>query len=319
MRHLLFVNGLEAPLSRLFGCECGRCLDPARKAHTSVSLISLDDAGEIVHHILFDIGLGVADSLFANPYLAHGRARLDWLCLTHWHPDHTAGMNQLLVSWYVNNLYAEREWKRPSLWCRSGTAVWLERMHNFEIGLTEMFVSGEDEPPGTVLPSVPLSLDGLTVTPVTVAHFNGDKDGENPAERRYSCAAFVLQTAVTKTVLLWDLDSSNEWLVTPQTAREETAVALLSHADYLFVDTAFWQAKDRLTSHPTFTNVQRYAASLRPRQTFLIHLSGHPDGPGNGAWGWTNGRWQTEAQTVWREKNLPGSVHVPAIGDCFEL
>ena len=126
--------------------------------------------------------------------------------------------------------------------------------------------------------------------------------------------------AVSKTILLWDVDSSNEWLVSPQTEAQETAVSLLSHADYLFVDTAFWQAKpNKTTSHPSFSNVQRYAASLQPRQTFLVHLSGHPDGRGNPGWGWENGRWQAEAQHVWQTKNLPGQVHVPAIGDTFCL
>ncbi|MCP4422764.1 MAG: hypothetical protein GY805_39650, partial [Chloroflexi bacterium] len=120
--------------------------------------------------------------------------------------------------------------------------------------------------------------------------------------------------------LLWDVDSSNEWLVNPQTVEQETAVSLLSHADYLFTDTGFWKAKpNKTTSHPSFTNVQRYAANLQPRQTFLVHLSGHPDGRGNMGWGWDNGRWQAEARQVWQSNNLPGRVCVPAIGDIFYL
>lgn len=107
--------------------------------------------------------------------------------------------------------------------------------------------------------------------------------------------------------------------MTPQNEVQATAVAQLAQADYLFVDTTFWQAKAKITSHPSFSNVQQYAASLQPRRTFLTHLSGHPDGRGNPGWGWRNGRWQTEAQQVWHNAQLPGTVHVPAIGDTFCL
>jgi ribonuclease BN (tRNA processing enzyme) len=319
MKHLLSINGLDGPLARIIGCDCGRCTNPTRQAHTSASFITLNEQGETVHHILFDAGLGVSDSLMANPHLQGKHARLDWLCLTHWHPDHTASMNQLIVSRHVNSKRNKLNLPPLPIWCRPGTAEWVQKHHDFEVGLGQLHMAGDNEPPGRLLPPLPIPLPDVTITPVTVAHFNADHDvaGKQP---RYCCAAFIIETAVTKTILLWDVDSSNEWLVKPQTTAQESAVALLSHADYLFMDTTFWQAKpQKTTSHPSFTNVQRYAVNLQPRHTYLVHLSGHPDGRGNPGWGWENGRWQAEAQQVWQTKHLPGQVYVPAIGDTFCL
>ena len=319
MQHFLTINGLDGPLTCIFGCDCGRCSNSTRQANTSASLISLNDDGDTVHHILFDIGLGVSESLLANPYLQGSKARLDWLCLTHWHPDHTAGMNQLIISRRANGRNNGIQMPPLPLWCRPGTAEWLKQHHDYEFGLCDLHTTGNNEAPGTVLAPLPIPLPNVTITPITVAHFNADHgaDGTRP---RYCCAAFVIETAHKKAVLLWDVDSSNEWLVNPRTATEKTAVSHLSHADYLLVDTAFWQAKrHKTTSHPSFTNVQRYAANLQPRQTYLVHLSGHPDGRGNMGWGWDNGRWQSEARRVWQNNNLPGQVHVPAIGDALCL
>ena len=319
MKHFLSINGLDGPLARILGCDCGRCTTPLRQAHTSASLISQNKAGETVHHLLFDIGLGVGESVVNNPYLQDKNARLDGICLTHWHPDHTAGINQLIIGRHTNGKRNQLNLPPLPLWCRPGTAEWLQRHHDFAIGFCALHSVGDNEPPGTLLPLLDTPLADVKITPLSVSHFQADHgpDGRTP---RYCCAAFIIETAAKKAVLLWDVDSSNEWLAAPQTPAQETAVAQLSQADYLFADTAFWQAKsNKITSHPSFSNVQHYAARLQPRQTYLMHLSGHPDGRGNPGWGWDNGRWQSEAQQVWQAKNLPGTVHVPAIGDTFCL
>ena len=321
MRQLLVVNGVDAPMLRVFGCDCDRCKNRARRANTSVSLITQNEAGETTHHILFDVGAGVTDSLCDSPYLAGSKARLDWLVLTHWHPDHVAELNRLLVSQYLTRKWGGEE--KPtavSTYCRTGTAGWLEAEHPYEWGeFITPHLSDENNPPGTVLSPVPVALAGMTITPVTVSHFGADRCVHDHAQTCYSCAAYVIETAVSKTVLLWDIDTENEWLAKPQTDAEKTAVFLLSNADTLFIDTTFWHKPDRRRTHPGFQNVQRYARTLTPRHTLLMHLSGHPDGRGNAGWGWTNGRWQTEARKVWVAENLPGTVSVPAIGDEFEI
>jgi len=319
MKHRLIVNGLDGPLRKLFGCDCGRCTAPARQANTSVSLISLDEAGETAYHILFDVGAGVTESLFHSPYLAGSKARLDWLLLTHWHPDHVNGLNHLLISHHWNQKLRGEESTAVSTYCRTGTAGWLQAEHSYEWGFVQSHVSDEDNLPGVVLPSIPIPLAGVTITPVTVSHFGADRCAADGKSTCYGCAVYVIETAVSKIVLLWDIDTENEWLVNPQTDAEKTAVSLLSNADTLFIDTTFWKKPDRRMTHPGFHNVQRIVRTLNPRQTMLMHLSGHPDGRGNPGWGWTNAQWQTEAQKVWADKELPGTVGVPNIGDEFEL
>ncbi len=320
MKHLLIVNGLEAPLLRQFGCDCDRCTDPAPQANTSVSLISLNGTGETTHHVLFDVGAAVTDSLSRLPYLAGRSARLDWVALTHWHPDHVNDLNRLIVSYHLNRIRRDEEPTPVPLWCRSGTAGWLQAEHSYEWhNFLQPHVSGENHPPGTVLPPLPVNLPGVTITPVTVSHFGADRCAQDKTQICYSCAAFVIETGASKTVLLWDIDTENEWLVDPQTPEQETAVTLLSNADYLFVDTAFWKIPEKRMTHPGFHNVQRYARALTPQETLLVHLSGHPDGRGNPGWGWPNDRWQAEAQMVWAQRKLPGLVCVPAVGDVFEI
>ncbi|MBE2198131.1 MAG: hypothetical protein IAE79_05935 [Anaerolinea sp.] len=320
MQHILVVNGLEAPMLRQFGCDCGRCASPERQANTSVSLLGVNGRDEAAYHILIDIGAGVVDSLVENPYLRGPRARLDALLLTHWHPDHTVDLNRLCVSHHLTRKRRGLPTPRIPLWCRAGTAGWLRREHGYEWdNYLQPDVTVENEPPGTLLPPWTLPITGLRVTPVSVSHFGADRCPDDPNRVQYSCAAFVVETASSKTVLLWDIDSENEWLVTPQTDAQKTAVAFLSHADTLFIDTAFWRAKQHRATHPSFANVQRIAARLRPRHTLLMHLSGHPDGYGNPGFGWTNEQWTAAAQTVWTAQALPGTVRVPAIGEEFLL
>ncbi|MCP4427430.1 MAG: MBL fold metallo-hydrolase [Chloroflexi bacterium] len=320
MKHLLIVNGLEAPLLRQFGCDCPRCNDPTPQANTSVSLVSLNGAGETAHHVLFDVGTAVTDNLFRSPYLVGRRARLDWLVLTHWHPDHVNDLNRLLVSYHLNRIRRDEEPTPVPLWCRRSAAGWLQRDHSYEWHeFLEPHTSDENHPPGTVLPPLPIDLPGVAITPVTVSHYGADRCVQDRQKTCYSCAAYVVETSTVKTVLLWDIDNENEWIVNPQTEAQETAVRVISNADHLFIDTSFWHSKDKPTTHPGFANVQRYARALTPRETLLVHLSGHPDGRGNPGWGWTNARWEQEAQKVWMEKQLPGRVRVPAIGEEFVL
>ncbi|NHZ72368.1 MAG: MBL fold metallo-hydrolase [Aquificales bacterium] len=316
MTHRLIINGLEAPLLKVFGCDCGRCSDPKRQANTSMSLIAANGSQEPTQHILFDVGLGVVDSLAASPYFQGTQARLDWILLSHWHPDHTKELNRLCVSHRLNQKWRGLTAPQIPLWCRSGTANWMQIEHSYAWhSFLDPRVSGERLPPGMVLSALDLGMAGVRVTPVTVSHFGADTKPPGRQEVFYSCAIFVVETAVTKAVLLWDIDNQNEWLIHPKTAAEETAVSLLSYADYLFIDTAFWNTRKERTTHPGFGQVRQIAANLQPRQTILMHLSGHPDGRGNPGWGWTNEQWREAAAIAWEEEGLPGRVTVPEIGD----
>lgn len=320
MRHLLHINGLDGPLLQQFGCDCGRCRAPERAANTSASLISLDGDGQAVHHLLFDVGLGVVDSLNASPYLRGAAARLDGIALTHWHPDHVAELNRLCVSHYNNRRRRGQDTGRVPLHCRAGTLAWLKREQGYVVRVhVEPHVFDECEPPGARLRPLPLSLPGVRVTPISVSHYTADERPDDSAETVYCCAAFVIETARAKVVLLWDMDSENEWLVAPQTAEQSATVAFLADADLLFIDTSFWHRRAHRTTHPSFENVLRYARPLRPRRTLLMHLSGHPDGPGNPGYGWTNAAWTAAASAAWVAAGLSGTVAAPEVGQVFEV
>ena len=317
VRLQVVVNGIDGPLLKQFGCDCPRCLHPSRQANTSVSLLGLDEIGSPALHILFDVGQGVVDSLVANPLLHGHVARLDQICLTHWHPDHTLELNRLLVSFHHNRRRRGEPPTRTPLWCRSGSAAWLQREHSYDLTYTTLQATDENLPPGRILESIAIDHDGLSITPVTVSHFNADR-ASNSNQVHYACAAFVLETPQKKCVLLWDIDDQNSWLVNPHPA-ERPVVDLLSDADYLFVDACYWNARPTRTSHPSFEQVCEIAGALSPAETILVHLSGHPDGPGNPAFGWTNDRWQQEAHRQWQASTLPGKVTIPHIGQIFDL
>jgi hypothetical protein len=181
------------------------------------------------------------------------------------------------------------------------------------------YLPDECQPPGTILSPLPLNLAGVKVIPISVSHYSGDLPANDSGGTRYCCASFVIETAKSKAVLLWDIDSENEWLVKPQTAPQEQAVALLSNADLLIVDTTFWHRPLRKKTHPSFENVMRYAQILQPQRTLLVHLSGHPDGLGNPGFGWTNAEWTKAATAAWAERGLSGTVAAPSIGEIFEM
>lgn len=319
MRYLLQINGFDGTLLQHFGCECGRCRAHVRQANTSASLLTVNDNGETLHHLLFDIGHGVVDSLNASPYLKGENARLDAVALTHWHVDHTAELNRVCVAHSNQRANRGEPPRRVPLYCRAGTLDWLRRTHGY---VTDNYLDPlpiqEPHAPGAVLSPLPLDLPGVTITPVSISHYTADRD---PDEREtvYSTAAYVIETGGMKAVLLWDIDSENEWLANPETEAEVRAIDRLGEADLLFIDTTFWNRRPHRTTHPSFDNVRRYARTLRPRQTFLMHLSGHPDrtiGPG---YGWTNGRWTVEASLAWETDGLAGLVRTPHSGEIFDL
>jgi hypothetical protein len=193
-----------------------------------------------------------------------------------------------------------------------------ENRHVLQTYLSEC-LSDEYEPPGTILSPLPLKLAGVKATPISVSHYSGDITADDSGGTRYCCASFVIETTQSKAALLWDIDSENEWLVEPQTAAQEQAVALLSNADLLIVDTTFWRRPLRKKTHPSFENVMRYAQILRPKRTLMVHLSGHPDGLGNPGFGWTNAEWTDAAANAWAARGLSGTVAAPSIGEIFEI
>lgn len=319
MSYYLQINGLDGPLLQQFGCDCGRCRAPERQANTSASLLVTGDDGQTSAHILFDVGLGVVDSLIASPFLMGDQARLDAIVLTHWHPDHVAELNRLCVAHQNNHKRRNMPWSRIPLYCRSGTADWLcrEQGHLVQTYLELREIEGQQSP-GTLLPPLAGMPSETTITPVAVSHYTADlrADGSGPFP---ACAGYIIEVPRRKVALLWDLDSENRWLAEPQSVEEQMAVTRLMEADILAIDTCYWHRKPRRTTHPALDNVVGYVASLRPRLTLLMHMSGHPDGRGNLGWGWTNAEWTANAAERWAQEQLPGEVMTPFTGQIFDL
>ncbi|MFH1079862.1 MAG: MBL fold metallo-hydrolase [Pseudomonadota bacterium] len=321
MDYRIIVNGFGNAFLQEFGCPCPRCALNEPVANVSVSIIGRDGKGHIGWHGLVDVGLGVVNSL-RNTFSADD-ARVDWLLFTHWHPDHSLELNRLGETMRRTARRRGETVSRIPAWCRAGTGKWLARNYSYEWRrCLDGRPSQESEPPGTLLPPIPLGVNGIIITPLSVSHSGADLNPENFKEAQYNCACFVIRTETKKAVLLWDLDNKNDWILTPRTEDQEKAVELLSGADYFFMDCFSWTVEEVVgfnTGHLSFATARSYARVLKPTETLLVHMGGHEEGEGSPGWGWTDRQWQEEAQKLWAADNLPGSVRVPAMGEEFAM
>ncbi len=324
MHHLLYFNGTGPAINEMFGCPCNRCNQNIRLANISVSLISHDGAGNTLHHVLFDAGDGVAASLAQSPWLKHKNGRLDQIVLSHWHRDHTLHLNRILVANYLRghrlNIHPN---PRVPVWTRSGSVAWLDDLYEFERDqYMTVQPSGEQVLPGTLIDPIPLpAIPDITITPFALSHFSADFSLDR--ETYISCCSgFVVQGPTKKFVFFWDADTTNlDWVTNPQTAEHQATLDLLSDADGLIIDTTVWIAKNERAryQHLSFPRTVEIAKVLRPKVTMPVHISGHPDLPGHGAWGWTDQDWQENGSQAWSDQGLPGRFFVPSIGDELEL
>ena len=319
MKFELVINGLDHAWRRELGCNCERCISPRRNANTSLSILGFEQ-DLLTFHGLVDAGAGVADSLLEIAEL-RTTPRLDWTFLTHWHPDHVADLARIAVCTQRSRERLHLAPLKPNLWVREGSAVWLERQQPHALRHFQIISSLEYHSKGRLLEAVPLPNTDLQVTPVSLAHSSADLHAPHGEEHLPCCAGFILKTQQHKTALLWDMDATNTWLEQPNYAEQEAFIALQG-CDQIFIDCNTWhysqQANGQPASHASFAMVSRIARALEPRQTFLMHLSGHEDALGNG-FGWSDARWQLEANSVWQREGLRGSVHVPWIGQRISL
>ena len=320
LRYELQVNGLDNAYIRQFGCTCPRCTSLDRAANTSVSLIALD--GDIVrHHVLFDAGTGVTDSLIRHVNLA-ANPRLDAVVLTHWHSDHTSELMRLGASFSRANRRLGRAGSSVPVYCRTGSADWLARSypHLNNAGLS-VSSFGANESKGQLLEPLPKLIPDVTITPITTTHSTADISAVNPNEMRQCCCGYLLELPDYRVALLWDLDATNTWLESPAPHQAAT-IERLRGLDHVFFDCNTWHnssdASGNPASHASFTLLKNFARQLEPRCTWLVHLSGHEDDVGSG-FGWLNHQWQDHAQRAWLQEQLPGTVRVPQIGELVPL
>ncbi len=113
------------------------------------------------------------------------------------------------------------------------------------------------------------------------------------------------------------MDNTNTWITEPSSDAHHAALALARDADVLCLDCNTWRyagnPTDKPASHASFFTQLQNVRALRPRETLLVHLSGHEDAPDDG-YGWLDHEWQLHARTVWADQKLPGTVRVPGIG-----
>lgn len=316
MEYSLWINGVDDAFIRELGCGCPRCLRPYRAANTSVSLMgSLE--GRLQRHILFDVGAGISESVLANPLFA-AQPTLDAVVLSHWHSDHTMELERVAITWMRSRQYHRLPWSALPVYSRQGGVAWLQRQYP---GLEEAWLCfapfGAEEPRGQLMEPLRLDLPGAQITPISITHHSADSDCATGLFRP-CCAGYLLETANSRTALLWDLDQENLWLLEP----DHPTAQLLRGLDHLFIDCTSWQdahdEQGRPLSHASFLFVQQVAGNLLPQNTWLVHLSDH-DNPSSPGFGLTEEGWQEMARTEWQRLGLPGQVHVPRIGQSISL
>ena len=191
MRHEL-INGLDNAWIREFGCDCSRCQRQSRAANTSISLLSFEGSS-LVHHLLFDVGAGMRESLSRIEALRL-QPRLDQIMLSHWHSDHICELVPLCKTWARSQTRNGIKPKNIPVWVRAGSAAWLERLYpQFENAGLDLQASNEFEPLGTLLEPISLGLPDVMLTPVTLAHHSADFHPDGSDNPWPCCSGFVLK------------------------------------------------------------------------------------------------------------------------------
>lgn len=320
MPYSVVVNGLDNAYIRELGCQCERCKRQTRAANTSVSILETLPNGTVKRHLLVDAGAGVRESLMSHVVLRPDFV-LDGVLLTHWHVDHTCELTHLAGTLARSQAREGKTLEPIPVWCRYGSERWLQK-NLLEKAPLEFRPFGHLEPSGVLLESVAVGWTGMRVTPVTISHSSADISPNGGNEDFPSCCGYLLEFANgVRVALLWDMDVSNTWLEHPNAQNLET-LERLRGVDHLFIDSNTWlydQNKfGRPASHLSFAIVRRFAAILEPKQTWLMHLSGHEDQPGSG-FGWDDATWRHNAKNAWIEAGLNGGVDVPTIGQIIAL
>jgi len=307
------MNGVGNAFLREVGClSCPQCSVNKPRANTSGSLI-IKSKRKIEKHILFDFGLGVADSLKEI-----GIDKVDALFNSHNHFDHIAGLDGILNSLKRTQqdefdpiiLYSTQEtWRKGIRW----SYPWLEGMLDWRSIDTN------------VITRTPIKLDldldldvDLKVTPVPVYH----------GPYAFDPVIFVIEfgrgECYKKLVLCWDFLHLVTRHPTPSgisTAKPDSYVPesipttpgsygyptddypedknklysgldntaeklglgdllpehmILKNADELFLsgNTISSQAG---TGHSSITAGMELVRRIKPIRTWIVHYSGHED------------------------------------------
>lgn len=319
-RVFLRINGNAHAFSRELGCNCQRCQtinftlqdpaqnpggpltpfpgwpDPPWRAHTSVSILIPDNTNPaaVSHHILIDAGTGIVDSLVCSRI--ENLHKINGILITHWHPDHTLGLNQVTESVKRTAKRLQHPFSKIQFFSTKDTYSMLYPKFRYEFDEMLSFqeiTSGE--------PFVLPKIADIRFTPIEVAH--GEVKGS---------VIFVAEFSHhKKCVFAWDIDH-------PSAARPSDKISnidiirknknLLENPDLLFLETNGWTA--HAPGHGSLIDAQPYLDIIKPRKVILLHLSGHSDTSGQPAYGWSDAQWRKSV-----EQNPPFPDHPMLIGN----
>lgn len=311
------ISGIAHAFCRQIGCPCNRCqtinynmvnppaalssftgwIDPPWRAQTSLSLLvpAPQNAKQVGKHILIDIGSGVSESLAASGI--PGIANICAVLLTHWHPDHVLGLNQLGES--VKR--ADSTLSPIPLYCHYKT--FKEVNERFPYDIEHNFL------PQIISNGKTFTVEPFEFVPVVVRHskFEG-------------CVVFVCKHKETalKIVLAWDIDTPD---YTPVDGGHKNLDLfqndLFKGAHLMIVDANTWQissfkknAKLSRTGHTSFMDAWRYVELCEPESVGIIHMSGHEDEKAEDkkGFGWSDQTWIEEARRFARQNPVNGKV-----------
>lgn len=280
------VNGHQAAYMSYFGRDTARDrylrADAYRSANTSCSVLLRDrERGTIALHLLFDVGLGVVNSLEAMRH-GTGTADLDGVFLTHPHLDHCAELDRLAYGLHgAHRQRGEEDWRLP-LYCTAACAERIVGEHGAfpwlvaERGSVTLCPVAPYEPVSFVPPGGP----ALTVTPVSVYH----------GPTAPGAVIYVVECLGRKVILGWDMLRLVEAPDTPSDAEREMSVSalpaaqagLVRDADVLFLDSTTWNPRPS-QGHLSVLEGLALARTWRARRLYLIHYSGseRPEPPLN--------------------------------------
>lgn len=264
---LLRINGRHAAWpARLAGrsprdAEVRRA--PYRAANTSISLL-LRRGGELLLHVLIDVGLGVVNSLLELERTG-GVDRVDALCLTHSHFDHIAGLDWLLAS-LARSPVAGQPWPLP-LFC---TSACFDEVFEPPRMLYFWRASVAHTP---LLPGAPVTIAGRGGAVITVSAVPVEHGPTAPG-----AAILAVETRWTGRPLrfgfAWDL----------LRLAPGAEPAPFFDCDLLFVDsTTVHPMHDpenpagHRNWHISVEEMLALTAPWRPRRTYLIHYAGSRD------------------------------------------
>lgn len=273
---LLRLNGVGNAFLRELGCSCPQCATQKPRANTSASLIIKSEskaAGRVIkHHVLFDCGLGVVDSL-----IDYGLRTVSHIFISHNHNDHVLELDRLVQSHFRSNGTGPSGDTRLPCYCTEGTWERGPKKHFEYLPLTWT----------PVKPGQAIDLDlGVALRVNAVGVYHGSRNiVPDPV-------IWVLQFGDVKVVLGWDLlrlepgYPNEDWEDPPSGRKQMTNEILgeheiLRHADELFLEANTFSPQPQTGHTSVRAVVDFYARYLEPKgRTWIVHYSGHEDAGG---------------------------------------